>query len=248
MILVTGATGIAGAHVVRALLDRGEAVRAFVRDPGRAEPSGADIAVGDLGDAGSVRAALDGVDVLILSCADDPRRIGWEAGAIAAAADAGVRRIVRLSSIGAAPGAPVVFWDWHGRADAQLRAADVPSAIVHAHPYMSNVFMGLADGTAPVAMIDPRDVGAAVAAVAAQPGRDSAAHTISGPEAITYAQAAEALGIEPGGDPLPEPVEQLLAALRGGAAAEPTRGVELLTGRVPNDIATFARDHAGALR
>ena len=36
MIVVTGATGNAGSEVVRALAARGERVRAFVRDPGRA--------------------------------------------------------------------------------------------------------------------------------------------------------------------------------------------------------------------
>jgi uncharacterized protein YbjT (DUF2867 family) len=110
------------------------------------------------------------------------------------------------------------------------------------------VFMGVADDTARIAMIDPRDVGAAVAAAAAQPGTAGAEYTVSGPEAITYAQAAEAIGLEPGDGPLPAPVEQLLVALRGGVAAEPTSGVERLTGRAPRDIATFARDHAGALR
>src|SRR5215467_14114280 len=36
MIVVTGASGNAGSEVVRGLIARGERVRAFVRDPGRA--------------------------------------------------------------------------------------------------------------------------------------------------------------------------------------------------------------------
>ena len=60
-----------------------------------------ELAVGDLADPRSVRAALDGADTLFLSCADDPRRVGWETSAIDAAAAAGVRRVVKLSAVGA---------------------------------------------------------------------------------------------------------------------------------------------------
>jgi nucleoside-diphosphate-sugar epimerase len=36
-VLVTGATGLAGSHTVRALLDAGHRVRALVRNPDKAE-------------------------------------------------------------------------------------------------------------------------------------------------------------------------------------------------------------------
>ena len=66
--------------------------------------SAVDIHVGDLADAGSLRAALAGADQLFLSCADDPRRVEWETRAIDDATAAGVQRIVKLSSIVAEPG------------------------------------------------------------------------------------------------------------------------------------------------
>jgi uncharacterized protein YbjT (DUF2867 family) len=65
MILITGATGKAGSEVVRAVRERGGRVRAFVRDPEKAHEMfghGVELAIGDFADAGSVRAALDGVD------------------------------------------------------------------------------------------------------------------------------------------------------------------------------------------
>ena len=124
MILVTGATGTAGSEVVRALIERGRAVRVLARDPVRARDlfgPAVEVVSGDFDDALSVRAALVGAEQLFLSCADDPRRVAWESAAIDAAAASGVRRIVKLSSIGAEPGSPVAFWDWHGRVERHLR-------------------------------------------------------------------------------------------------------------------------------
>jgi uncharacterized protein YbjT (DUF2867 family) len=80
MILVTGATGNAGSQVVQALRVRGATVRAFVRDAKKARQLFGDeveLAVGDFAHAASVRAALAGVEAMLLSCADDPRRVEW---------------------------------------------------------------------------------------------------------------------------------------------------------------------------
>ena len=48
-ILVTGATGTVGRHVVAQLVQRGAAVRALVRDPAKADfPAGVEVVQGDL--------------------------------------------------------------------------------------------------------------------------------------------------------------------------------------------------------
>ena len=282
MILVTGATGSTGSQVVRALLDEGQEVRALVRDPGRARGmlgDAVELAVGDLAEPRSVRAALAGAEQLFLSCADDPRRVGWETGAIDAAATAGVRRIVKLSSIAAAPGAPVAFWDWHGRVEAHLASAGVPAVILRAGPYMSNVLaaagtvahagvLPVPAGDARIAMIDPRDVGAAAAAVLTTPGHDGRTYVLTGPEAITYEEVAAELSRATGraveyvdvddadaerellaaGLPgfVAEGVVALFAQLRRGVAEPVTATVESLTGRPARGFAGFARDHARA--
>lgn len=65
--LVTGATGFIGANIVRALLDAGESVRVLVRGESSTrniDGLPVDIAYGDLRDAASLRAALDGCDTL----------------------------------------------------------------------------------------------------------------------------------------------------------------------------------------
>ena len=161
----TGRAGRAGA-CLRARSRHGQAHARRGRRAGR----------GDLADPRSVRAALDGADALFLSCADDPRRVGWETSAIDAAVAAGVRRVVKLSAVGAEPGSPVAFWDWHGQVEQHLRASGTGWVILRSSWYMSNLLAAAAQvaaegrlyapaGQARVAMIDPRDVGAAAAAL-----------------------------------------------------------------------------------
>ncbi|WP_414942773.1 NAD-dependent epimerase/dehydratase family protein [Amycolatopsis sp. cmx-11-51] len=67
-ILVTGATGRVGSRFVPRLLRVSGPVRVFARDMSRAAPLadlGADVALGDLRDADSVDAALDGVRTVV---------------------------------------------------------------------------------------------------------------------------------------------------------------------------------------
>ena len=66
MILVTGASGFIGRHLVAALVADGGDVRALVRsDAGaRAMPAGVDIVRGDVTDAGSLRRVAAGVDLV----------------------------------------------------------------------------------------------------------------------------------------------------------------------------------------
>jgi uncharacterized protein YbjT (DUF2867 family) len=284
MILVTGATGSTGAHVVHSLVARGAAVRVFVRDAGRARlrfGDAVEIAEGDLAFPPSLRAALVGADALFLSCADDPRRVEWETDAIDAAAAAGVGRIVRLSALPAAVGSPVAFWDWHGRVDDHLRRSGVAATVLGAGFYASNLLAAadgvVADGRlyapagdARIAVIDPRDVGEAAAAVLTTAGHAGATYALTGPEAITYAEVAAHLSavlerrVEYADVPdeaaqqamvdagLPaevaEQVVAIFAETRRGALARTTSAVQDLTGRPPRGVAAFLREHADAFQ
>ena len=69
--LVTGATGFVGWHVARKLLERGERVRALVRDPGRLrELEGVEGFQGDLRDPASLSRAVEGCGVVYHIAAD----------------------------------------------------------------------------------------------------------------------------------------------------------------------------------
>jgi uncharacterized protein YbjT (DUF2867 family) len=102
-ILVTGATGNIGHHVVNQLVHRGAPVRALVRNPAKAAqaafPDGVELNQGDLLDVDSLRRAFDGVSTLFLLNAVVPDEFTQALVALNVAREAGVQRVVYLSVI-----------------------------------------------------------------------------------------------------------------------------------------------------
>jgi uncharacterized protein YbjT (DUF2867 family) len=206
-VLVTGATGNVGSRVVQELRGRGVAARAFVRDPGRAAAilgPEVELAVGDFADPASVEAALRGVDTLFLACGNVPPQVAYETGVIDAATRAGVRRLVKLSALGAEPGSPVAFWDWHARIEAHLRASGIPAVVLRPRFYMTNLLGSVdtirsagaviapAEGVK-VPMIDPADVAATAAVTLTADGHEGRTYELTGPEVVTFADVAAQL-------------------------------------------------------
>ena len=207
MILVTGATGTVGSQVVRELEERGRPVRAFVRDRARGAErlgDGVELAVGDFADPPSLLRAMDGADAVLLACSNQPRQVEYESAVIDAATAAGVRRLVKLSAVGAEIGSPLAFWDWHGLIEQRLREAPVPSVVLRSSYYMTNLLASAdtvrAEGKlfapaagARVAMVDPRDVAAVAAIALVEDGHDGQTYVLTGPESLTWAHIASDL-------------------------------------------------------
>jgi uncharacterized protein YbjT (DUF2867 family) len=211
-ILVTGATGNVGGHVVRTLAARGVPVRAFVRDRERAAnmfgPE-VEVAAGDLADRASLDRALDGADRLFLACGNVPGQVEYEGNGIDAAAAAGVARVVKLSGPDASVDSPLIFERWHGEIERHLAASGLPAVLLRPRTYMTNLLAyagGVAQtgmlfapaGTAAISFVDTRDVAEAAVAALTETGHDGHTYTLTGPEAITFEQVAAKLSAAAG--------------------------------------------------
>ena len=282
-VLVTGATGNVGSAVVAELRARGAAVRAFVRHAERAaERLGGDVELvpGDFDDPASVASAVDGVESVFLSSADGPRKVEHERTVVDASAAAGVGLVVKASTLAADPGSALAPLAWNGRSEEHLHRSGVPFTILASAFYMTNLLAGAEEirqgrlfapaGNGRIAMVDPRDVGTVGAVVLTTDGHEGRTYRLTGPQAVSYAEVAEALAAATGGPveyvDVPErAAREALAAsgmpgwlvahlvgvfrmVREDAFAAPADGVRDLTGREPRSVADFARDHAPAFR
>lgn len=107
VVVVTGANGLVGSHVCAALSERGAAVRAVVRRAGTAPARpGVEERVGDFTDPAFAADVVAGADALVTTVhpldgdGDAQREVGY-AGTLViaeAAADAGVQRLVHVST------------------------------------------------------------------------------------------------------------------------------------------------------
>lgn len=137
--LITGATGDVGSRVVECLLRRGERPRVFVRNETKARSrfgDRVDIFVGDLADPASLRPALEGVDALFL-VNTGPQIPALDEAAAKVAKAAGVKHLVKLSSMDVQQG--LAIGAWHERGEAAVRASGVPFTFVQPTGFMSNL-------------------------------------------------------------------------------------------------------------
>lgn len=135
-VLVVGATGSIGRHVVAEALRAGHAVRALVRDARRAGgfPPAAEVAVGDLTCAETLARAVAGVDAVVFTHSSNGRAPGAEAvdyGAVRnllAALGSREVRVALMTAIGVTDrkGAH----DWKRRGERLVRASGLPYTVV----------------------------------------------------------------------------------------------------------------------
>src|SRR5829696_1291371 len=136
MHLVTGATGNAGSAVVRALVAAGQPVRALVREGADGSlPKAAEPVVGDLNRPETFKDALDGIGaIFLLSGYDRTDEL------LAAAREAGVERVVLLSS-SAAPGGDTsnAVARYHIESERLVRESGLAWTFLQPNSFMSNV-------------------------------------------------------------------------------------------------------------
>lgn len=186
---VIGATGQQGGAVVDALLDRGAAVRAIVRDPTLAASvalaaRGVELSVADQDDPSTLSDPLQGVAGLFLMTTYGPESGGTEGE---------VRRGRRMAEAAAAAGVPQVVYSSVGGADresgvphfeSKRRVEErllelVPTAIVRPAFFMENLARSLGGDRidiklplardVPLQMVAVRDIGIVSAAALLDP-------------------------------------------------------------------------------
>jgi uncharacterized protein YbjT (DUF2867 family) len=203
--LITGATGDVGSKVVERLIKSGERPRVFARDAEKARSrfdDRVDVATGDLADKASLNEALQGVDALFLVNSGPQIPLRDEMAAKAAKA-AGVRHLVKLSSMDVQHG--LAIGAWHEQGEAAIRATGIPFTFVQPTGFMSNLLawarsvktegvVRSSTGEGRRAFIHPEDI-AAVAVQALTTGNyQGQSLAITGPDSLTFNEVAEKLG------------------------------------------------------
>ncbi len=207
-ILITGATGNVSTGIIPQLKSSDHRVVALVRSPEKAEAlqrQGVELRVGDLDKPWTLGPAFAGVDVAWIMAPPGPRAPEQCSNALWAARQAGVKRVVRLSAIGASHTAPTINSRLHALSDAELAASGMPFTILKPHYFMQNLLMAaqsvaeqgamyfaLADGK--MGLIDSRDISDFAACVLTGSGHEGKTYTLTGPASVSMHQAAAAIG------------------------------------------------------
>ncbi|MFF8602311.1 SDR family oxidoreductase [Streptomyces sp. NPDC015232] len=205
IVAVTGATGRIGRRLVRRLAEAGATVRALGRDPEKlAALATGDTRAASYDDEAAMRAALDGVATLFLVSAHEaPGRVRLHAGAVDAAVAAGVRRIVYLSYLNAAPHATFTYARDHWHTEQHIRSTGLDFTFLRDSTYQADlaamtspegVLRGPA-GDGRVGAVTHDDIADSAAAVLLEPGgrHDGATYDMTGPEALSFEEIAAAL-------------------------------------------------------
>src|SRR5262249_33951633 len=137
-VLVTGGTGKVGTEVVNALLSRGASVRVLTRNREAKLPVGAEVAVGDLLDPDSVRAALDGADKLFLLVATAADELTQALLTFAVARQAKVGHLTYLSVYQAERFPDVPHFIGKHAVETALKAFEVPFTILRPGYFFQN--------------------------------------------------------------------------------------------------------------
>lgn len=214
-ILVTGATGDIGGHLVDALIDRQAPFavlcrRSEQRDSFRAR--GIEAVAGDFGDAASVRAAVKGFGQLFLLAPSSPDQFDLDKVAIDAACAGGVAHVVKVSTMDVNPSSAIPWARDHARADAYLAGTGLRWTRLAPGAFTKN-FLELApgiqrgilpgtSGNGATCWVDVRDIADVAARVLTEPelqGAESGrSYPLTGTHPMSFPQVAAVMTRELG--------------------------------------------------
>ena len=204
--LIFGATGNIGSRVAERLIAGGERPSVFVRNAKKAKALFGDqvaLHVGNLDKPrSSLAAALAGVDGVFL-VTDGPDLDVRDRAVALAAKSAGVRHVVKLSTLDVHTG--VGTGPWHARGEVAVRESGVAFTFIQPAGFMSNA-LGWSDsirergvlrtstGQGKIAFIHPDDIADVVTTALLTRSYEGQSVVITGPEALSYGEMAAAIG------------------------------------------------------
>src|SRR6266498_5592134 len=203
MILVTGATGHIGKELIPQLQEKGQEIRVLVRD----EKKVADLdpcierSVGDLDNLESLSVAMRGVERVFL-VTFEPQQ---DKNVIEAAKQAGVRHIVKLSTL-EATNHKIKVGKWHYEREELIRASGVDWTFLRPGMFMSNTIDWWAESikgqgsvffpggkSGKVAPVDPHDVASVAALALTQPGHGGKTYELTGDQLFTIGEMVQVI-------------------------------------------------------
>ena len=196
---ITGASGNVGGAAARLLSERGLPLRLLANTPSRApELPGAVAVKCSYEDTLTTRVALEGVDVLFMvSAPESEDRLAKHLAFVDAAAASGVRHIVYLSFMNAAPDATFTLARTHFHTEERIKASGMTYTFLR-DSFYADFFAELPDeegrilgpaGDGRVGVVAREDAG-----VLADPGRyENQTLDVTGPEALTLDEIATIL-------------------------------------------------------
>jgi uncharacterized protein YbjT (DUF2867 family) len=274
-ILVLGATGNVGQPLVRALLARGQHVKAASRSG--TSVAGSEGVVFDYARPDTLHAAFDGVDrAYVMLPAGHVNSKELLLPVIQAAADRDVKVVLQtVFGVDADDSIP------YRQVELALEQSGTPYVILRPNWFSDNFHnfwktgidhgqIALPAGTGKSSFIDVRDIAESAAVALTTDRFDGQSFNLTGPEAISYADAAQLLSEVTGKPVRYVPIDDsafvealtgvgvardyadFLASIfhpvREGWTAAVTDHVQTLTGHAPRSLATYARDNAQRLR
>jgi NAD(P)H dehydrogenase (quinone) len=220
MIAISGASGELGGRVAVRLAKLGLEQRLIVRDVARAPqlPGAQIFQASSYGDAVAMGRSLVGIETFFMVSARDSfgvaqisarnkvpvpayDRLQQQLTTIDAAAAAGVKHLVYLSIMNAAPDATFILAHDHFLTEQHIRALGLPFTFLRPALYMDNVPQSVSPdfvirapaGEGRAAWVARDDIADVIVAVLTGKGHASRSYDVTGPEALSMAETAGCL-------------------------------------------------------